>query len=133
MAVGILRERGPGDPARFIGIATSSGRDPRDRLSLLARAVPIRGRTILPRAYSELLAMSNVIDDSPLNRTVPSATRRVAPVIPEEKTAPMPTSMNTNAGAMRGHSVRSVGMSDIAARAAMAVVAARMAGAISVA
>ena len=60
---------------RYIGIATPSLRDPRDRPSLLGRVVPIMGRTLFPRAYRELLAMSpthhrqpDQLDDRALHR-----------------------------------------------------------------
>jgi hypothetical protein len=45
---------------RYIGIATPSLRDPRDTPSLLGSIVPIMGRTLLPRAYRELLIWRSV-------------------------------------------------------------------------
>ena len=53
--VDAMREEGV---ERYIGMATPSLRDPRDTGSLLGRLVPFMGRTSLPRAYRELLAMS---------------------------------------------------------------------------
>ena len=55
---------------RYIGIATPSVRDPRDTRSVLGLIVPLMGRTFLPRAYRELLAMSRLIIDSPLDWTI---------------------------------------------------------------
>ena len=60
---------------RYIGIVTPSLRDPRDTPSLLGIIVPIMGRTLLPRAYRELLAMSQLITDSPLDWTIARFTR----------------------------------------------------------
>jgi hypothetical protein len=60
---------------RYIGIGTPSLRDPRDTSSLLGRIVPIMGRTLYPRAYRELLAMSQLITNSPLNWTIARFTR----------------------------------------------------------
>jgi putative NADH-flavin reductase len=60
---------------RYIGIATPSLRDPRDTPSLLGRIVPIIGRTLLPRAYRELLAMSQLVIESSLNWTIARFTR----------------------------------------------------------
>ena len=60
---------------RYIGIATPSLRDLRDTPSLLGIIVPIMGRTLLPRASRELLAMSQVITDSPLDWTIARFTR----------------------------------------------------------
>ena len=60
---------------RYIGMATPSLRDPHDRPSLLGRVVPIMGRTLFPRGYHELLAMSHLITASPTNFTVARFTR----------------------------------------------------------
>ena len=60
---------------RYIGIATPSLRDPRDTPSLLGLIVPIMGRTLLPRAYRELLAMSQLVTQSSLNWTIARFTR----------------------------------------------------------
>ena len=60
---------------RYIGMATPSLRDPRDRRSLLGRVVPIMGRTLFPRAYRELLAMSQLVIDSPTDWTIARFTR----------------------------------------------------------
>ena len=46
---------------RYVGIATPSLRDPRDRRSLLGTLVPLMGRLLLPRAYRELLAMLQIV------------------------------------------------------------------------
>ena len=60
---------------RFVGMATPSLRDPQDRRSLLGTAVPIMGRLGLPRAYRELLAMSQLVIDSDLDWTIARFTR----------------------------------------------------------
>ena len=60
---------------RYIGMATPSLRDPRDTRSLLGLVVPFLGRTFLPRAYRELLAMSQLVTDSPLDWTIARFTR----------------------------------------------------------
>jgi putative NADH-flavin reductase len=60
---------------RYIGMATPSLRDPRDTRSLLGLIVPFMGRTFLPRAYRELLAMSQLVTDSPLDWTIARFTR----------------------------------------------------------
>jgi putative NADH-flavin reductase len=60
---------------RYIGMATPSLRDPRDKESLLGRIVPFMGRTFLSRAYRELLDMSQLVTDSPLNWTIARFTR----------------------------------------------------------
>jgi putative NADH-flavin reductase len=60
---------------RYIGMATPSLRDSRDTSSLLGRLVPFMGRTFLSRAYRELLAMSEIITNSPLDWTIARFTR----------------------------------------------------------
>jgi putative NADH-flavin reductase len=60
---------------RYIGMATPSLRDPRDTGSLLGRIVPFMGRTVLSRAYRELLDMSYLVTDSPLSWTIARFTR----------------------------------------------------------
>jgi putative NADH-flavin reductase len=60
---------------RYIGIATPSVRDPRDTRSVLGLIVPLMGRAFLPRAYRELLAMSQLIIDSLLDWTIARFTR----------------------------------------------------------
>src|SRR4051794_32402465 len=60
---------------RYIGMATPSLRDPRDTRSLLGFIVPFMGRTFLSRAYRELLAMSQLVTDSPLGWTIARFTR----------------------------------------------------------
>ena len=60
---------------RYIGMATPSLRDPHDARSLLGLIVPFMGRTFLPRAYRELLAMSQLVTDSPLDWTIARFTR----------------------------------------------------------
>jgi putative NADH-flavin reductase len=60
---------------RYIGMATPSLRDPRDKGSLLGRIVPFMGRTFLARAYRELLDMAQLVTDSPLNWTIARFTR----------------------------------------------------------
>ena len=60
---------------RYIGMATPSLRDPRDTASLLGRLVPFMGRTFLPRAYRELLDMSQLVTDSDLDWTIARFTR----------------------------------------------------------
>ena len=60
---------------RYVGIATPSVRDPRDRRSVLGTLVPVMGRVLLPRAYGELLAMSQIVIDSGLEWTIARFTR----------------------------------------------------------
>jgi hypothetical protein len=60
---------------RYLGMATPSLRDPHDGRSLLGVIVPFMGRTFLPRAYRELLAMSQLVTDSPLDWTIARFTR----------------------------------------------------------
>jgi putative NADH-flavin reductase len=60
---------------RYIGMATPSLRDPRDTRSLLGLIVPFMGHTFLSRAYRELLAMSRLVTDSPLDWTIARFTR----------------------------------------------------------
>jgi uncharacterized protein YbjT (DUF2867 family) len=55
---------------RYIGHATPSVLDPRDNKTLQARLVGLMGRTLLPRAYRELLGMSELIMDSGLDWTI---------------------------------------------------------------
>lgn len=62
---------------RFVGMATPSLRDPRDRRSLLGTVVPVMGRLLLPRAYRELLAMSQIVIDSNLEWTIARFTRPI--------------------------------------------------------
>jgi putative NADH-flavin reductase len=71
----ILDAMGAERVERYIAIATPSLRDPRDTPSLLGLIVPIMGRTLFPRAYRELLAMSQLITDSPLDWTIARFTR----------------------------------------------------------
>jgi len=56
--------------SRYVGMATPSLRDPRDRRSLLGVTVPLMGRLLFPRAYRELLAMSQIVVDSDLDWTI---------------------------------------------------------------
>src|SRR5215203_4234496 len=70
--VGVMQAEGV---ERYIGMATPSLRDPRDTRSLLVLIVPFMGRTFLPRAYRELLAMSQLVTDSPLDWTIARFTR----------------------------------------------------------
>ena len=62
---------------RYIGMATPSLRDPRDTRSLLGLIVPFMGRTFLSRAYRELLAMSQLVTDSPLDWMIARFTRPI--------------------------------------------------------
>ncbi|MDQ3741434.1 MAG: SDR family oxidoreductase [Actinomycetota bacterium] len=55
---------------RYVGMATPSLRDPRDKRSLIGTIVPVMGRVLLPRAYRELLAMSQIVIDSDLDWTI---------------------------------------------------------------
>jgi putative NADH-flavin reductase len=55
---------------RYIGMATPSLRDERDTRSILGTIVPIMGRLIYPRAYRELLAMSQIVTSSNLGWTI---------------------------------------------------------------
>ena len=56
-------------------MATPSLRDPRDQRSVLGTIVPLMGRLLLPRAYRELLAMSQIVTDSDLEWTIARFTR----------------------------------------------------------
>jgi len=76
---------------RYIGMATPSLRDPRDARSLLGLIVPFMGRTFLPRAYRELLAMSKLVTDSP------STGRSRASPAPPTAPAPAPSAPATSA------------------------------------
>jgi putative NADH-flavin reductase len=60
---------------RYVGLATPSLRDPRDKGSLLGRIVPFMGRMFLARAYRELLDMSQLVTDSTLDWTIARFTR----------------------------------------------------------
>ena len=60
---------------RYIGMAAPNLRDPRDTRSLLGLIVPFMGRAFLPHAYRELLAMSQLVTDSPLDWTIARFTR----------------------------------------------------------
>jgi putative NADH-flavin reductase len=60
---------------RYIGMATPSLRDPRDSRSALGLIVPFMGRTLLSRAYRELLEMSEIVTASDLNWTIARFTR----------------------------------------------------------
>lgn len=60
---------------RLVGMATPSLRDPRDTPSLLGRVVPVMGRLMFPRAYRELLAMSDLITSSDRDWTIARFTR----------------------------------------------------------
>jgi hypothetical protein len=60
---------------RSVGIATPSLRDPRDRRSVLGTVAPLMGRLLLPRAYRELLARSQIVIDSDLEWTIARFTR----------------------------------------------------------
>jgi uncharacterized protein YbjT (DUF2867 family) len=55
---------------RYIGLATPSVLDPRDKPTLQARLVGMMGRTMLSRAYRELLGMSAIITESDLDWTI---------------------------------------------------------------
>ena len=71
----IVDAMGAADVQRYVGIATPSLRDPRDRRSLLGTLVPLMGRLLLPRAYRELLAMSQIVVTSDLEWTIARFTR----------------------------------------------------------
>ena len=55
---------------RFVGMATPSVADPRDRRTVLGIAAPLVARTLLSRAYRELIAMSDVVMGSELQWTI---------------------------------------------------------------
>jgi putative NADH-flavin reductase len=55
---------------RYVGMATPSLRDRRDRRSVIGAIVPVMGRVLLPRAYRELMAMSQIVIDSDLDWTI---------------------------------------------------------------
>jgi nucleoside-diphosphate-sugar epimerase len=46
---------------RYIGLGTPSVRDPRERPTIQTRVIGFMGRTMLPRAYEELLGMSELV------------------------------------------------------------------------
>lgn len=60
---------------RYIGMATPSLHDPCDSRSALGLIVPFMGRTFLPRAYRELLDMSEIVTESDLDWTIARFTR----------------------------------------------------------
>jgi hypothetical protein len=60
---------------RYIGMASPSLGDPRDKGSLLGRLVPFMGRTFLSRAYRELVEMSQIVTGSELDWTIARFTR----------------------------------------------------------
>jgi len=55
---------------RFIGMATPSVLDPRDRRTLQPRVSTLLARTFLPRAYDEIVAMSKIIMSSDRTWTI---------------------------------------------------------------
>ncbi len=55
---------------RFIGHATPSVLDPRERPTFQTRLIGFMGRNLLPRAYRELLGMSEQITSSGLEWTI---------------------------------------------------------------
>ena len=59
-----------GGVGRYIGMATPSVRDPRDGRALMGLIVPLMGRLFLPRAYRELLALSEIVMYSGLDWTI---------------------------------------------------------------
>lgn len=56
--------------SRYIGHGTPSIVDSRDRATLQSRLIALMGRTLLPRAYQELLGMSRHVMDSDLDWTI---------------------------------------------------------------
>jgi hypothetical protein len=55
---------------RFIGMATPSVLDPRDRRTLQPRVSTLLARTFLPRAYDEIVGMSKIIMSSDRTWTI---------------------------------------------------------------
>jgi putative NADH-flavin reductase len=55
---------------RYIGHATPSVLDPREKPTLQTRLIGFMGRTLLPRAYKELLGMIELITNSGVNWTI---------------------------------------------------------------
>ncbi|MXP23522.1 NAD(P)H-binding protein [Gordonia sp. HNM0687] len=55
---------------RFVGHATPSILDPREKPTLQTRLISLMGRTMYPRAYRELLGMTDLITNSGLRWTI---------------------------------------------------------------
>jgi nucleoside-diphosphate-sugar epimerase len=55
---------------RFIGLATPSVPDPRDRPTLKGRALPVLARLMFPNALTELRGMTQAVTESGLNWTL---------------------------------------------------------------
>jgi putative NADH-flavin reductase len=55
---------------RYIGHATPSVLDPREKPTAQTRLIGFMGRTLLPRAYKELLGMTELITNSGVNWTI---------------------------------------------------------------
>ena len=55
---------------RYIGHATPSVLDPREKPTLQTRLIGFMGRTLLPRAYKELLGMIELITNAGVNWTI---------------------------------------------------------------
>jgi putative NADH-flavin reductase len=55
---------------RFIGLATPSIADPRDRLTLKGKLLPVLARLALPNALTELRGMTDAITSSELDWTI---------------------------------------------------------------
>ena len=55
---------------RFIGLATPSIPDPRDRLTLKSKLLPVLARLALPNALTELNGMTDAVTSSELDWTI---------------------------------------------------------------
>jgi nucleoside-diphosphate-sugar epimerase len=55
---------------RFVGLATPSVPDPRDRPTLKARVLPVLARVLFPNALTELVAMTAAVTGSDLDWTI---------------------------------------------------------------
>jgi len=55
---------------RYIGLATPSVADPRDRPTLKAKILPVVAKAMFPNALTELTAMTKLVTDSKLDWTI---------------------------------------------------------------
>ena len=55
---------------RYIGLATPSVPDPRDRPTLKAKVLPVIARFAFPNALDEITGMTKVVTDSDLDWTI---------------------------------------------------------------
>lgn len=66
----IVAEMSAAGVRRYIGLATPSVADPRDRPTLKAKVLPVMAKAMFPNALTELLAMTKVVTDSELDWTI---------------------------------------------------------------